>query len=85
MVSHPAIPAVAWVRYLRTAGLAVILAAVAYAVWYGLEHHAQRHGFFDLRIYRSAVAGGSTAGRCTSTSSRTPAGSGSPTRRSPAR
>ena len=56
MVSHPAIPAVAWVRYLRTAGLAVILAAVAYAVWYGLEHHAQRHGFFDLRIYRSAVS-----------------------------
>jgi alpha-1,2-mannosyltransferase len=55
MVSYSAMPAGAWARYLRTAGLGAVAAAVSLAVWYGLDHYAQRHGFFDLRIYRSAV------------------------------
>jgi alpha-1,2-mannosyltransferase len=35
--------------------LAAVAAAVALLVWAGLDRWAQRHGFFDLRIYRGAL------------------------------
>jgi alpha-1,2-mannosyltransferase len=49
------VPAANRARWLRTGGLVTIALSVTFAVWYGLENWAQRHGFFDLRIYRSAV------------------------------
>ncbi len=42
-------------RWLRAGGLATIATVVTLGIWYGLQHWAQRHGFFDLRIYRDAV------------------------------
>ena len=40
---------------LKPVVLAGVVAGVITTVWYCLEHYAQRHYFFDLRIYHNAV------------------------------
>ncbi|MCW2612138.1 MAG: Alpha,2-mannosyltransferase [Cryptosporangiaceae bacterium] len=42
-------------RVARTAGRLAAVGAVVALVAYGLLNHAQRHGFFDLEIYRGAA------------------------------